>query len=786
VPHTHASRRAYAPRRGHASPCGHARGPARRAAAVLALAVAAGPLAVVLLPVGPVAPQPALAQETARQQSPAQPSVFIESVSPQWAQPGRAVTETGIVRNGTSAPAGGLSIQLRSSASPLGDRDDLTLYADGDLPVDQPVGLPVTLPSVIAPGQTVRWQATLNPSDVGMSVFGVYPLAAQILTITGAPEATDRTFLPFWPGGSPAQLPKRLSIAWVWPILSRPYEGVCRALLSGGLAGGLATGGRLNGLLAAGSAYSARAGLTWAIDPALVQAAQTMSHPYAVGGGPDCTGATPRPADQAARTWLRDLIGAVSGQRVFLTPYADVDVDALSHVGLDADLRDAFAEGRSAGGQILHVPAGADTIAWPPSGLADSGILDSLAINGIGTVVLSSSVMPPSGQLPSYTPSAQTTAASGLGSSLHVLLADQTISQILAAPTGPAVSPGSSFATEQSFLAQTAMIVAERPATARSLVVTPPRLWDPAPGEAGSLLSETVNAPWLQPTTLANLAAQAHPAGQVARQAPPAHYVSPYELPPAYLGQVASLDAAVRLQASIFVPPDPGYLNTTVAALESADWPGSRAQAAAARSALLTRALGYIASQSQKVTIIDSDRITLGGSSGRVPVSISNGLNSTVEVQLHASVSGDGRLSIGPFDGLVRIPAGKTTTIRLPVQAPTVGLTDVTLSLLSPDGSPLPGTTVHLPVHATRFGTFALVIMCVALGVFVLTSSARAFRRSRRDGGQHTDGENGGEVSDPPGPAAVTGSVRAGDDLANDHPPEDPDEYADARGRARR
>jgi hypothetical protein len=773
VPHTHALRRARARRVAH------------RAAAVAAVVIAAGPLSAGLISVGSL---PAHAQESARGQSqgPAQPSVFIESVSPQWAEPGHTVTVTGIVRNGTSAPADGLSIQLRSSASPLGNRDDLTLYAAGDLPVDMPVGLPVTLPNVIAPGQTVRWQATLNPSDVGMSVFGVYPLAAQILTITGAPAATDRTFLPFWPGGSPAQLPKRLSIAWVWPILSQPYQGVCGALLSSGLAGSLATGGRLNGLLAVASAYSARADLTWAIDPALVQAAQAMSRPYTVTGGSGCAGTTPKPRDRAARGWLHSLIGATAGQQVFLTPYADVDVDALSHVGLNADLRAAFAEGRSVGSQILHRPASADTIAWPPSGLADSGILDSLAINGIDTVVLNSSVMPPSGQVPSYTPSAQTSAASGLGSSLHVLLADQTISQLLAAPTGPAVSPGSTFATEQSFLAQTAMIVAELPATARSLVVTPPRLWNPAPGEADGLLSETVNAPWLHPATLADLATQPHPSGQVARQAPPAHYVSRYELHPAYLGQVASLDSAIGLQASIFWPPDPGYLDSVVAALESADWPGSTAQATAGREALLNSAFSYIAAQSQKVAIIDSDRITLGGSSGRVPVSISNELHTAVRVRLHASVSGDGRLSIGPFDSLVTIPAGKTTTLRLPVQAPTVGLTDVTLSLLSPDGSPLPGTTVRLPVHATRFGTFALVIMCVALGVFVLTSSARAFRRSRHDASGEGGEENGGEVSDPPGPAVITGSVRAGDDLTNDQPPEDPDEYADARGRARR
>ncbi len=737
-------------------------------AAAIAVTLAAGPAA--------------LGQQL---QASAQLSVFIESVSPQWATPGHDVTVTGIVRNGTAAAQEGVSVQLRSSASPLSDRDDLTLYAAGDYPVDMPEGTAVPLPGVIPPGQSVRWRATLNPSAVGMTQFGVYPLAAQILDSVGAPVATDRTFLPFWPGGAASQRPKPLSIAWIWPLIDQPYQAACPALLSGGLASSLASGGRLAELLAAGGSYSAAAHLTWAIDPALVQNVHTMGSPHLTGGYADCSGATAAPASSAARNWLSELSSATSGQQVFLTPYADVDVAALSHDGLDADLRSAFNEGRSvwsADRQVLHLPASTDTIAWPPGGLADSGVLGSLAIDGISisTVVLDSTVMPPSGQVPSYTPSAQTSAPSGVGSSLHVLLADHTISQILGTASTSTADPGGAFATGQRFLAETAMIVAEAPALSRSLVVAPPARWNPAPGLANDLLSETVRAPWLQPTSLADLAAAAHPSGQVPRQAPPADRVSKDELSPAFLRQVARLGAAVKLQASILSPPDQDYLSSAIAALESSAWRGGRKQAAI-REDLLSRVLDYVAAQGNKVAIIDSGHITLGGSSGKVPVSISNGLSQTVRVRLHASVPGDGRLGIGPFDSLVTIPPGKTMTVRLPVRASTVGATEVTLGLLSPDGRPLPGTQVQLPVHATRFGTLALVIMSVALAVFVLTSSARAIRRGRKDGVQHDD-----QASDPPGPAAVTGSVGSGDDLANDHPPEDPDEYADARGRARR
>jgi hypothetical protein len=770
---------------------------ARRAAvAVTAVIIAAGPLVLGVLA------QPALAVKAAGQartaggaaqrSQTAGLSVYIEGVSPQWAESGHTVTVTGIVRNTTAAPVDGLSIQLRSSAIPLGNRDDLSLYAAGELVADAPEGAPVPLPGVLAPGGSAHWHATLDPAAAGITLFGVYPLAAQLLNSLDVQVATDRTFLPYWPGRSSVPQLQPLSIAWVWPILDRPYQGVCGALLSNGLAASVATGGRLNELLTAGRSYSAAAHLTWAIDPALVQTAQTMSHRYAVGAGPGCGRARRMRPDRAAATWLSTLTSTISGQQAFLTPYADVDVDALSHVGLNADLRGAYAVGRAVGSQILHLPASADTTAWPPSGLADSGILDSLAVNQINTVVLSSSVMPPAGAVPNYTPSAQTSVDTGIGSSLRVLLADQTISQILADPsTGPAANPGSAFATQQSFLAQTAMIVAEQPATARSLVVAPPRVWNPAPGLAAGLLNETVHAPWLHPASLADLAAAAgsrHLTGQVPRQPPPAHHVSKYELSAAYLARVASLGAAVKLQASIFTPANPSYLQSTIAALESADWAGashSPALAVAARRRLLTDTLGYVNAQARKVAILDSNlKITLGGSSGSVPVSVSNGMGTAVRVVLHASAGRDGRLSIGSFDGRMTIESGQTKTIRLPLHSHSVGVTDVTLSLYSPNGTQLPKTTVRLTVQATRFGTLALVIMCVALGVFVLTSSARAIRRSRRDGDEGSDSDS--ETSDPPGAAAIPGSVRSGDDLANDHPPEDPDEYADARGRARR
>jgi hypothetical protein len=754
-------------------------------AAALTVALAAGPAALGQQAQG----QQAQGQQARDQQgqSARQLAVFIESVSPQWATPGHRVTVTGIVRNGTAVPQQGLSVQLLSSASPLGIRSEMTSYAAGTYPAGYPIlGTAVPLPGVIRPGGTAHWTATLQPSAVGMSLFGVYPLAAQVLAGGTATAAIDRTFLPFWPGGPVAQQPRPLSIGWIWPLIDQPYQTACPALLSDGLASSLTPGGRLGGLLAAGARYSAAAHLTWAIDPALVQNAHAMSRPYAVGGNAGCGGAKPMRASGAAGAWLNGLTRAMPGQQVFFTPYADVDVAALSHNGLDADLANAFA-GRSAGSRILQLPAGGsnDAIAWPDNGIADTGVLGSLAANRITTVVLDSNEMPPSGLPPSFTPSAQTITASGTGSSLKVLLADHTITQILGAGSSAEAGPGAAFSTAQRFLAETAMIVAESPQTPRSLVVAPPRRWNPVAGLAAGLLSETVTAPWLKPASLAGLASVKHPTGQVRRRPPPAQQVTRGELGQSYLAQIQGLDTAVRLQASILAPAVPGYLDSAVAALESSAWRGRAL--AGTRQELADRVLRYVTAQGRKVAIIDRGEITLSGSTGKVPISIANRRPQGVRVRLHVRVPAGERLTVGSADSTVFIGAGKTMTIRLSVHSSTVGVTDVTLGLLTPGGRLLPGSLVRLTVRSTNFGTLALVIMCVALAVVVLTASARAVRRARRDGGGGPGGPpHDNPASDPPGPAAETGSVVSGDDLAHDHPPEDPDEYADARGRASR
>jgi hypothetical protein len=724
-----------------------------------------------------VSAAPAIAADGGGQARAAAPpmSVAITSVSPTIATPRATVTVSGTVTNATGTPAAGLAIQLFSSSVRLASRQAMDDYltAPAGSAVDSPTRSLVTLASAVPAHATRSWSLTLRAKQIGMTAFGVYPLAVQ-LSQFGTPVDAARTFLPYWPGESAARRVKPVTLAWIWPLIDAPHQAACPALLNDSLAASLASGGRLNRLLAVGSSALARsADLTWAIDPALLNDTRVMTGRHRVGGTATCSGGSPRPASGAARSWLAGVQSVADRQDFFVTPYADVDAAALAHHGLNTELADAFADGRSEAravlsqAQRLSAPAngraqagGTGMIAWPAGGIADYSVLESLAAapNRIGTVILNSTMMQPK---VGFTPTAVTTTPDGVYGKMHVLLADDGIEQILAASPDalPGTAPGvggagsssaAAFAREQWFLAETAMIAAEAPRTARAVVVAPPRRWDPGAGLARALLAETVSAPWLHPASLSSFVDARQPGSQALRQGPPLHHVSQDELRTPLLRQVRQLDSQIALLASILVDPGPRYMSKAVAAVESSAWgstPGGRRMARQLERSISA----FVAAQQQQVTIVDPLRVTLGGKSGEVPVSISNHLGQAVRVQLQVG-SGTGRVVIGNYPSPVTVAKGTQRTIKIPVRAAAAGSTTLTLWLTTPDGRPLPRSTAKLTVAATHFGTMAIVIIGITLAVFVLTAAGRAIRHGGGQADQDGDEGDDAQEADPTGP----------------------------------
>jgi hypothetical protein len=750
----------------------------RRILSLAALfAVAAGPAAIVTsgLALAPAAQAgPAVLTDVAAK---GHLSVTIDSMSPQVASPGATVHLSGTITNRTRQTQTGLEVQLQTSAAHFTSRDEMDFYlAHGvDNSGLEPAGIPFLLSASVAPGRTAAWSTSFRPDSYGISEFGVYPVTAQLQDLSDDVISSGQTLLPFWPGQRAASLLSPVKISWLWPLIDQPHNQVCPALTNNDLAASLKSGGRLSALVTAGASHP-EADLTWIIDPALLSDAATMAHTYYVGSKPNCTGSTREPASQAAAGLLTALREVTHDQPTVITPDANVDTTALVHQGLTADLARAYTTGDAVAASVLHGQL-SHAIAWPPGGTTDLSVLTNLATaEHVNTIVLNSSEMKPVNPAVFQPDDAVASLRVAGGLPVNVLLSDDTLTGVLkAGDTSTGTLPeNTEFAVKQRFLAETAMMAAEAPDSARTIVVAPPEGWSPPETLASDLLHETTTTPWLTPAALASLSSTPDTQRTVPRQRLPASQQSPGELSRGYLSQVSVLGARLGVYKSMLYKPESDYvqsLDRALAATESAAWRGGgKAQGLALADGLSA----YLDNAEKKVKIIRSvPDVPMGGSSGQVPVSIQNGLlQQAIKVRVVASADNSpgrtSQLTVGQLP-LVVVPPQQAVTVRLPVSSAPQGSTVIHLSLTSADGTPLTFTDTQLTVLSTRYGRAILFLIGAAIGVLVLTSVYRGIRRRLRDDTHLTD-----EKADPPG-SVVTGTSDAL------HPTEAPDDLADAR-----
>jgi hypothetical protein len=725
----------------------------RRLARIVAVVgAAAGALALPLL-AGSASPAAAApAHKGARGQPDAGPLVInVTSMSPSYAADRRTITLSGRVRNVSRATITGLTLQLDTSDVPLASSADVIDFAHGTLaPAEEPVAGPSHGVSRLGPGQAWTWTARVPVSALGLTCFGVYPLTAVVSDSATQAIASYPVPLPFWPskaGTCPAQpRPAPQPISWVWPLIDAPQQSPCPGmLLSNSLAGAVAPGGRLNYLVAVGRQYAAAAKLTWAVDPALLDNLRTMRTPYLVGSSPTCSRPARFPANTNAAAWLTSLSKATAGQPLFVTPYGDVDISALVQDG-NPDLAGAFADGDQVARKVLGrdpTPAALpavgkhdlSSIVWPAGGTASQAVEEKLAQLNVSTLMLTMPYVPP-GQ-PS--PGAVTSVLTGLGTTLHVLLADHGISELLSSRAAVSRQPGSIFGVSQLYLAETAELAAQWPGHPRGILVAPPRRWDPARSLASALLSDTVHAPWLSPASTSQLAALP------AKHATPPKPRPGRQLSGRLLRGVRKLDRRVRLLESVWVDPNPVLLRA-VYGIESSRW---RAGGGKTAAAMLANAERYVQNQLSQLTIGVGKKlyVTLGGKETTVRVVIHNLSNYTVRVGV-TPVATNCRVS--SETGPVTIPARSFSgPVKFVVHADGTSTGTIVLSLTSTDGTRLPAKPLTMQVRPTDFGTVALVICAAALAVFVIASAARAIRSGRRPPAQPGAPGAGGNPEPP-------------------------------------
>ncbi|WP_019633661.1 DUF6049 family protein [Actinomadura atramentaria] len=653
----------------------------------------------------------------------AQVQIALSYLSPRAEPTGKrsVVQVRGRITNRTGHAVPGLSVRLRYNGSPVGSRGQLDQLAEAQPASLVGTGTPSALPQAAASGGAQDFTLKLDTRAVGMKSFGVYPVGVEAVNAQGQALGGVVSFVTFVTKNASDFKP--VNIGWVWPLADRMHRADDRTFLDDRLAGELAAGGRLRGLVDAAEQTSTP--VTWAIDPALLDdAAYMRDHEYTVG----TSRRQEKPKSKAAKDWLAALQKASAGDQYFALPYADPDAVALVRYRMNKDLSSAYDESAVAAQVLGRQPTA--RYAWPPAGMAGPATLDQLAKLGKvggpdssaadGSFLLSDAMFQdPQGG----TPRATTTVQTGAGAK-RVVAYDEKLSQIVSADVS---EPGAAVLAQQRFLAETAMITAEAPNASRTLVVAPSRHWDPTPSFAKNLLTYTAAAPWLKKQPLDKIAKVA-PQERASTGYP--DEFERYELGPAYLAQVRSIERRAAAFATIMEPPINVDYRRAVLRAESAAWRGRSGRAKQARDALATELDRGI----RKVRVLNK-KVSLAGRSGQVLVTVVNELpDQKIRVVLDISSKNSAKLQIGRIDDrdrVIELDAGQKTTKRIPVQAAGNGNFQIHVQLLSADGRKFDDGQ-DITVRPTGYGRAALVITGGGLAVLVAGVGARAARARRR------------------------------------------------------
>ncbi|MFF4380106.1 DUF6049 family protein [Kitasatospora sp. NPDC001547] len=700
----------------------------------------------------------------------------IDTLSPQVATPNGIVTITGQVTNAGKSAVKGAHAAVRKPYKPLDRRNDLAIVADRGTP-DSKDGVELDSPQYalpeLNPGQSQPYTLSVAVSDLGLSAGGAYELAVDAWGGT-ADNPRDRalgiarTFLPY----NPAAEAQPTKVATVWPLVHPPVlaaqtvagsdsDQPVPVLRDDSLATEFAPGGRLYELVDTGAKLN---GLTWVVDPDLLDAALAMTKTYRVQKpGTEGSGKSAKDdntiqvqgGSPAAVAWLDKLRAAVAkpGSQVVALPYADPDLASIAHNGSDlAGMTTALSKAATAGRLTVEGRLAVDTrsdVAWPYQGHVDQQIAALAQQSGSGLVLVNGGSMPEPDSL-NYTP----TAVRPIGNGQSAVVADETVSALFYQDLS---SPQAQTRATQRFLAETFAITHEQPQNQRGLLVLPPRELSAANAKALASALQTADGKWISSVKLDTVVqSAADPKANTAVPAPTDYPTQSRasELPAADLSRTDDIQHDLDTLMRVLTLPQRvrGPFSAAMVRSLSTEW-RSRPPAGSAYRAGVT---GYLKELTNAVQVPKKNRVTLAGNTGLLQVSVRNDLTQTVtNLKLVLTSAQPNRLRVSKEEELV-LPASQSVTLRFNAEAHNNGPVAMTAQLWTtgPDSRPY-GEPQKFRVEVTSVTNGVLYVFAGA-GLLLLLAALRFVRQRKRRGGQpHEDGDQ--PVGD--GPAAGDGGA---------------------------
>jgi Family of unknown function (DUF6049) len=695
-------------------------------------------------------PAPAAADRAARPVTKAAPGdelpveITLNQLEPREVRPDSPIAVIATLRNTGDEPTGPLQVGLRRG-SRITTRSELAATDTAPPPVTTAFAPTLALPDGLAPGQRIQVRYRCTPADLGIGQLGVYPVAFTVQAGFDEPVGEIRTFLPFFP---PGQQLRPTAVAWMWPLLDRPrrltgdgVDGTATApvFLDDRLAQSVSPGGRLHRLLGVAERYVGKVRLTLVVDPETIEALQLMAtRGYRIrreGRLVPGTGGT------AASLWLARLRQVAPRHLLVAVPYADPDVVALVRGGSAPLARPVQADADTLA-RTLGVPP-TTRVAWPAGGLLTDAALDAVVAGGANTVVLDAAALPGGVTGDTPTPSA-VSPLPALGATAAALVTDAKLQSLVTAAMpgskdGAALFRGGPRVAEQRYLAELAMITAEAPNLGRTLVVAPPRRWNPTTAYALGVIANIAGVSWLTSLGADEAVLSAPPADRGALVYPPAAHRS--ELSAAQVRTIGEVQALVTDMRTALSNPDANQLlsayNDALRRAGSSAWrdaPAVGRAYAAGLAAEIRRLRGQVG-----IVTPSAGVYSLASEDSPLSLTVVNELTQPVRIRVRVNSTGTAGFSTRDI-GVQQIPAESRTTLRVPASVERTGTFAVQAQLTTPAGGAL-GAPVTLTVRSTAYGSLALGITGLALLVLVGAVVVRLVRRVR-----------GGAAGPPPPP----------------------------------
>lgn len=617
-------------------------------------------------------------------------TVTLTSLSPAVPAAGDTVTVKGSVKNTAATAVTGLHVGVRmGEGKPLSGRKGIADVAGRSKPVsadgDEISGHLDDVGDVAA-GKSADFSVAVPVSALGMDKAGVYEFAVDAQGTSDGAEETEtlgitRTFLPWYPSGTSAEA---TLVSAVWPLTATPHinawsmangEDKGEAVFSDDtLADDLGDGGRLDDAVRAAGDLP----VTWVVDPELLAEASAMAAGYRVASSPDDSGQqavqdnTAGSGRSAASSWLKRLKSAVSDDAdVVSLAYGDPDLASVAHHGGGVDglmelLKQAGSSGVAEVEDVLGVTPETG-VAWPADGVVDTGIVGLAKSLGSSAVVTSGTQVP--GSAPVQDTSSGTTA----------LVADSTLGGVLGDDSGQVL-------VEQRVLAETLAVTLTSPKDRAGLFVVPPRQ---VSGDAvqglGAALEAAQDAGWVKGLTLDRLRTDmAAPAGEVAVPAVSAYPASEAadEISADQLQSLVDQKGRLETLLPLLTEPDRVEQQTQAAMASglSTAWRADQTKGDAYRTGLadsITASLGA-------VHLVQKSKVTLSGDSGKLQVSVDNGLQQKAQGLELRLTSQAPMLELGDVPDL-SLTAAAVSTVSVPVAARSNGQAQVTAQLYRTD-----------------------------------------------------------------------------------------------------